>query len=75
MPEVQFITDPSDMWNARFDERQEKVFGKEENHKMVKKCLAKNKVTKQGKKLTMMGLEPTFSDPKSDALPLSYTAS
>ena len=25
--------------------------------------------------LTVMGLEPTFSDPKSDALPLSYTAS
>ena len=37
MPEVQFITDPSDMWNARFDERQEKVFGKEESHKTGKK--------------------------------------
>ena len=24
--------------------------------------------------LTVMGLDPTFSDPKSDALPLSYTA-
>ena len=28
----------------------------------------------KAKILTMMGLEPTFSDPKSDALPLSYTA-
>ena len=65
MPEVQFITDPSDMWNARFDkqqQKQEKVFGKEKSHRT-------------GKSLTMMGLEPTFSDPKSDALPLSYTAS
>ena len=52
--------------NKRFDEQQKKISA-------WKRGVTKVRVTKLGE-TTVTGLEPIFSDPKSDALPLSYTA-